>query len=128
MKNGEIEEYLREKIKDKKGIKTVKEIICGQGKRIVPLDINDVKTVFKDAKQISVFSGKAEDFLKKVKDHHKIRAMAIDVHVPKNTTLDDVSREIEKITENICVDSDIVWGARIDKKAKKITFAAVMGY
>lgn len=126
MKNGEIDKYLKEKIKDKKGIAAVKELIKKGG--LVSLDIEDIKSVVDSSKSIHTFSGDENDFVKKVKEPHEIKSVAISFEAPEGTSLKEIMPAIERITEKMDKEVHIIWGAKISEKAEKITFVTVLGY
>ena len=61
IKDKQIDEYLRVRIKNKKGIEAVKELISKK-EAIALLDFEDVKTVVDNSKNIHIFSGDENDF------------------------------------------------------------------
>ncbi|MCX6706710.1 MAG: hypothetical protein NT001_01055 [Candidatus Woesearchaeota archaeon] len=127
MKTKEINEYLKAKIKDKKGIALVKRLIKKEGQ--VFLDIEDIKSVIDGSKETEFFSGDEGDFASNIKNPERINGAAIRVECPKDAELKrDLLPAISRITEKMNDDVHIVWGAGIKKSIKKIRFYAVLGY
>jgi cell division GTPase FtsZ len=119
------EEYLKAKIKDKKAIEAVKNMIEKKG--IVSLDFEDVKSVVDKAKKIRVVSGTEKDFAK-IPDMKDVERALLYLEGPMNLTLDAFGEAAEKITKMLNKNVHIIWGANISKRQKKIKITAVLGY
>ncbi|MCX6707696.1 MAG: hypothetical protein NT001_06175 [Candidatus Woesearchaeota archaeon] len=127
MEAKEIDKYLKNRIKDMKGIEAIKGLISKKDS-IALLDIEDIKAVLDNSKGIHIFSGDEDDFAKRVKEPHKIKSVVINLEAPEDTSLDIVRSAIGNITDKMDKDVRVVWGAKINEKAEKITFTAVLGY